>query len=259
MSGNICKFIDNIPSESLCMQNFVLESDACVMKNATKLNYHCLMLIKDGGAIFNIDGKEFTVQTGHLIFVFSGECLEISPDDGCEYMYISFSGGRSDSLFSRFCIDKSNRCFSGFDGIIPLWLESLGRANEKNIDLASESVLLYTLSRFTKEISVKDDLLNRILKLTEEQFSNSDLSITKIAEKLSYNPKYLSHLFKEKMGITYSMHLRNLRIKYAVSLLDHGIDSVKNIAYLSGFSDPLYFSSVFKSVVGVSPKEYKQS
>jgi AraC-like DNA-binding protein len=58
------------------------------------------------------------------------------------------------------------------------------------------------------------------------------------------------------MGIGYAEYLRNLRIKYAVSLFDHGIDSVKNVALLSGFSDPLYFSTVFKTVVGLSPKEY---
>ena len=45
-------------------------------------------------------------------------------------------------------------------------------------------------------------------------------------------------------------------IKYAVSLFDHGIDSVKNVALLSGFQDPLYFSSVFKNVIGVSPTQY---
>jgi two-component system response regulator YesN len=48
-----------------------------------------------------------------------------------------------------------------------------------------------------------------------------------------------------------------MRIKYAVSLFDHGLDSIKNVALLSGFFDPLYFSSVFKQVVGVSPTEYK--
>jgi AraC-like DNA-binding protein len=41
-----------------------------------------------------------------------------------------------------------------------------------------------------------------------------------------------------------------------VSLLEHGIDSVKNVALLSGFSDPLYFSTVFKKDIGISPKEY---
>ena len=47
-----------------------------------------------------------------------------------------------------------------------------------------------------------------------------------------------------------------MRVKYAVNLCDHGIDSVKNIAFLSGFADPLYFSTVFKKVTGNSPKEY---
>ena len=94
--------------------------------------------------------------------------------------------------------------------------------------------------------------------MTEQNFVDSSLSISSIANELSYNPKYLSHLFKEKMGMRYSEYLRMLRVKYAVTLFDRGLDSVKNIAYLSGFDDPLYFSTVFKKVVGVSPKEYKE-
>ena len=58
------------------------------------------------------------------------------------------------------------------------------------------------------------------------------------------------------MGTSYTEYLRMLRLKYAVSLLDHGLDSIKNVALLSGFSDPLYFSTVFKQALGVSPKEY---
>ena len=77
-----------------------------------------------------------------------------------------------------------------------------------------------------------------------------------IAEELAYNAKYLSHAFKEKMQMTYSEYLRSLRIKYAISLFDHGIDSIKNVALLSGFIDPLYFSNVFKKSVGTSPKTY---
>jgi YesN/AraC family two-component response regulator len=45
-------------------------------------------------------------------------------------------------------------------------------------------------------------------------------------------------------------------MKYATMLFDRGLDSVKNVAQLSGYSDPFYFSNVFKKSVGVSPKEY---
>ena len=58
------------------------------------------------------------------------------------------------------------------------------------------------------------------------------------------------------MGVGYTEYLRTYRIKYAVSLFEHGIDSVKNVALLSGFTDPLYFSTVFKKHIGSSPKNY---
>ena len=95
-----------------------------------------------------------------------------------------------------------------------------------------------------------------MLEIAKQSFTDAEFSISTVAEELNYNPKYLSHFFKKKMGITYSEYLRTLRIQYAASLFDHGIDSVKNIAFLSGYTDPLYFSSVFKKVTGLSPKEY---
>ena len=60
------------------------------------------------------------------------------------------------------------------------------------------------------------------------------------------------------MKTSYTEYLRMLRLKYAISLLEHGLDSVKNVAILSGFSDPLYFSTVFKKSIGCSPKEYAE-
>ena len=80
-----------------------------------------------------------------------------------------------------------------------------------------------------------------------------------MSEELSYNSKYLSHAFKEEMGQRYTEYLRDIRLKFAVSLFDNGIDSVKNVALLSGFSDPLYFSTIFKKMTGKTPKEYKRA
>jgi YesN/AraC family two-component response regulator len=174
-------------------------------------------------------------------------------------MYISFTGERSEELFRRFGINAAFRSFDGFESVVPLWQDSLARATDESIGLLAESMLLYAISRLCVDGNMKNDIIGSVISITEESFAESDLSITGIAEELGYNAKYISHLFKEKMGIPYSEYLRNLRIKYAVSLLDHGIDSVKNVAVLSGFQDPLYFSSVFKKVLGISPKEYKKS
>ena len=58
------------------------------------------------------------------------------------------------------------------------------------------------------------------------------------------------------MKVNYSEYLRSIRMKYAISLFELGISSVKNVALLSGYSDPLYFSNSFKKTVGISPKDY---
>lgn len=139
-----------------------------------------------------------------------------------------------------------------------MWEESLLRASEHTIDLASESMVLYTFSRLRDEQTLGDSVIHKMLQITEEQFNNFALSVGTIADELGYNAKYLSHLFKKKTNKSYTEYLRYIRIKYAVTLFDNGIDSVKNVALLSGFSDPLYFSTVFKRSVGMSPKEYIQ-
>ena len=149
-----------------------------------------------------------------------------------------------------------NRCFKGFDGLIPLWTESLCRASEQSVDLAGESMLLYAFSRLSGDNSEQNSIVNQMIELTEEHFTDPELSLSAIADELGYNRKYLSHVFKEKMNMGYSEYLRTIRIKYAVSLFNHGIDSVKNIAFLSGYKDPLYFSNVFKEKTGISPKDY---
>ena len=100
--------------------------------------------------------------------------------------------------------------------------------------------------------------VDRAVEMVEKDFSDAELSLATVAERLGYNQKYLSHAFKEKMGVGFSRYLRTVRIKHAVFLIEHGVESVKNVAYLCGFSDPLYFSAVFKQSVGCSPSEWRQ-
>lgn len=257
-SKNICKFIPDLGNEKIEIHSFIFESDYNTIIKPSRLTQHRIILVRQGSGIFKFNEQEAAFEKGSLIFGFKNEEFSVKCKPGCEYMYIEFSGGRAELLFRRYGINRSNRYFSNFDGAIPLWLDSLSRASEESIDLASESMLLYTFSRLNAAPAAQNDLINRVLEITEQEFTNSELSLSVVADELTYNSKYLSHIFKEKMGIGYSEYVRTLRIKYAVSLFDHGIDSVKNVAYLSGFTDPLYFSSVFKKTVGVSPGEYKK-
>ncbi|MBO5908106.1 MAG: helix-turn-helix transcriptional regulator [Clostridia bacterium] len=253
---NICKFGEGGSSGRLEIHNFVLESNKDITTSVTRTPYSRLFLISTGSGEVNIDGTDHSVKMGSILFVFENEAVKMS--DGIdECMYISFGGVRASELLVRFSVNRINRCFDELEGVIPLWRESLSRANENNLDIIAESIFLYTISRTSGERQEKCDVISAILSISEEHFTESSFSLGDISEMLGYNSKYISHLFKNKMGISFTTYLRDLRIKYAVSLFDYGLDSVKNVAFLSGFSDPLYFSAVFKSAIGISPKEYK--
>jgi len=253
---NICKFIQSSTFDKLETHRFIFETDESTIKQPQKLVHNRMFLITTGSGVFKFDKSLFPFHPGSLILGFRDETVIVDYENKCEYLYIDFSGERSQELFHRFGINKVNRVFDNFDSLIPLWHDSLSRASEMNIELATEGILLYTFSRMKTDSSKKNNLITKILEISEENFANQNLSLLSISEELGYNSKYISHFFKEKMGIGYSEYLKNLRIKYSVSLFDHGIDSVKNVAFLSGFSDPLYFSTVFKKSVGCSPKEY---
>jgi len=253
---NICKFTQPNIYGSLSATCFVMETDEKIMREAARLTSHRILLVTEGHGIFRFDNDAIPFREGSLLFGFEGESFFAEPSQKAVYLYIDFGGGRAEELFFRFKISKNNRSFEGFDGLSPFWRDSLARAQNDTIDLAAESTLLYTFSRLSSQPTEHSGLVASILKLTEEGFKDPELSLSSVAEKLSYNPKYISHAFKQAMKLSYSEYLRDMRIKYATFLFNEGLDSVKNVALLSGFSDPLYFSNTFKKVIGKSPREY---
>ena len=143
--------------------------------------------------------------------------------------------------------------------MIPFWEECQALAEESNIDIVCESVILYSMAKLSPAKKENCDVVSKVIELTQKNFTDPDISISAIADMLGYNEKYLSKHFKKKKGVTYTQYLRGQRIKHAIFLIEQGVETVKNIALLSGFRDALYFSKVFTASVGMPPKDYIKS
>lgn len=93
--------------------------------------------------------------------------------------------------------------------------------------------------------------------------SDCGFSVKDCLKKLPLNYDYIRKLFKKEVGVTPAEYLLNERMKLAQQLLSSGISnrfsaySVSQVAEACGYSEPLYFSRVFKKYFGVSPSEYK--
>ena len=254
---NICKFVQNASAEHLITSNFVYESNPDVLNKTTTKKDHTMYLVISGIGKLVTDYAKAELSPGKLFFTFSGIPFKIESEAEFHYIYISFSGERSEVLFKRYFISPENCIFEGNEGLISFWQNAITRATDINLDLISESVLLYTFSQLTPpEISEEQHLLDDILAHIDANFTDFKLNLQTTAENFGYNPKYLSRIFKQTTGTTFSEHLKHTRIKHAIFLMEQGLTSVKNIALLSGYNDPLYFSNVFKKEIGIPASEY---
>jgi len=93
--------------------------------------------------------------------------------------------------------------------------------------------------------------------LVREQFANPALSVQHIAEQLGCSADYLSHLFHTETKERLVHYMQRIRIDGAILALDTGTQTISEIAYASGFSEPAYFARVFKQHKGVSPQEFR--
>ena len=85
-----------------------------------------------------------------------------------------------------------------------------------------------------------------------------DISLDDVSRQVDISPYYFSKLFKQKEGETFIEYLTNARISHAKELLLNPEYSIKEICVLSGYSDPNYFSRIFKKYEEVTPSEYRE-
>ena len=159
-------------------------------------------------------------------------------------------------------IDLDRCVFAGHGALCDLWINSIVRLSDSNSNILTESMLLYALSYlaptdcFDGKNKQRAALSELIADYVDMHFRDPDLTLRRVADVFAYTEKYLSHLFKKKMNVGFGEYLTNLRLQYAHKLISEGVTSVSEISVRCGYSDPLYFSKVFKKKVGRAPSEY---
>ncbi len=87
---------------------------------------------------------------------------------------------------------------------------------------------------------------------------NEDLTITTLARRMHRNGKYLGELFKQVTGEPLGAYVIRMRMRGACELLAGADQRVQLVAEQIGYADPKHFASMFRSLVGVSPAEYRE-
>lgn len=102
----------------------------------------------------------------------------------------------------------------------------------------------------------RDYILSNAIEYIRMNYAD-DIHVRDIADFCRCSESYINHNFKKKMNLSVSQFINHVRIDKAKELIAETSGSFNEISDKCGFSDPNYFSLVFKKLMGLSPSEYK--
>lgn len=259
MKENICKFLPNNNNvNDINILNFVYETKVQEYKKLKSETVYKMHIVLEGKGLLHVCGDVYDLEKGDVFFTFPSMTYAIESVANFKYMYISYIGVRANMIMDKININKNNFYFPGLERLIEIWKDSI-IDDQTILPLRCEGILLYSFSVLGKQMKEIDNSTQAMLtvkKYIDENFSDQELSLDQISKKCSYNKKYLSTAYKKYFKIGISKYISIIRIQYACTLMEQGFSSVKDIAFLCGFTEPLYFSKVFKDKMGISPREY---
>lgn len=117
---------------------------------------------------------------------------------------------------------------------------------------------LITVIRENRNFSAHQNI-KRTIKYIENNYKDNELSQQAVAEYVNLSVPYLSLIFKQNVGISFSQYLIQYRMEIAKQLLTDPDRKAYDIPELIGYTDYAHFTKSFKKVYGVTPREYRKS
>jgi transcriptional regulator GlxA family with amidase domain len=113
--------------------------------------------------------------------------------------------------------------------------------------------LLKPIESATKEPSLDDLFLEKLVKVILDQLDDPKLAVTDLCRAVHLSNMQVNRKLKALTGKTPSRFIRSIRLQKARELLQTSHLNVSEVAYTVGFSDPNYFSRSFSEEFGISP------
>ena len=117
----------------------------------------------------------------------------------------------------------------------------------------------FLMQRFEMDSAMQSGVERIIAEISQNAF-DPQIDLALVLSKSGYSEDYIRSCFKKITGKTPNEFLTDIRIKHACFLIDiyKNTLSLSEISERCGYLDYIYFSKRFKSVMGMSPREYRK-
>lgn len=100
-------------------------------------------------------------------------------------------------------------------------------------------------------------LLKQAVSYIDSHFTEESLSLNQVAREVNISANYLSAVFSQEIGATFTEYVTGKRMDRAKELLRTTDKRSGEVAAAVGYKDPHYFSFLFKKTQGCTPRDYR--
>jgi AraC-like DNA-binding protein len=211
--------------------------------------YTLIHYVVAGKGIVYKKGEVYPVRAGEAFLIHPNEIVTYTADevDPWYYQWVAFDGELTEKLIQLpTVIDFPS-------GLIQEMLEAV----EQELPAYRVTALLYRMyAELFEGKKTRHHYVRRVQDYIRALYMKP-IRVEEIAQEMNLDRRYLSRLFKEKMGQSIQEYLITVRLEEAQRYLEEGF-SVEESAVLCGYEDACNFSKMFKRRFGVSPLYWKR-
>jgi len=225
-----------------------------------QIGFHDLTFVLEGESTYIVDGVEYAVEAGDVIYIPMGSVREAysskdNPMHSFAFNFYWLPTGGPDPLPLQ-TVTKN-----AFTEEIAEYIRQFSHSwlsQQPGYIMRTKALFMLIIHRvITLRNQHGDDYhIDRRVKRVMEYITGhyqEDLDSNQIAKLVDLNPVYLGKLFKKYTGHSFKKYLNMVRVNQAEMLLSTGGFTVTEVAERCGFQDVSYFSNVFKAIKGVPP------
>lgn len=242
------------------------------------------LIMKKGNGKMYIDGEEYDIGEGDVVFINSEELhVGIKADEEeTEFFAVVFAPEMfgsfgDDIIMNKYVLPVMNKRVK-----LPVMYSDSTVWKRRMLDMLDEIHTVYSMAEEGAELKIKSLLMQiwqicfsrgkhnaednasdptlenikKVLVFIQEEYA-SPLSLEDMAAKVNMSREYFCRRFSELMHMPPFEYLLRVRIENSCRLLNGTDMAIGEAATKCGFNSFSYFSKIFRRVAGCTPREYR--
>ncbi|MNI46178.1 HTH-type transcriptional activator Btr [compost metagenome] len=223
------------------------------------IDFHDLTFIVGGKSTYYINGEEYTVEAGDLLYAPAGSIREAHTFKEApmhSYAFNFFWRGADNEVKLPFGTVTKNwrtkEILEDIKAFSHVWM-----GNQPFYKMKARAIFQMIIYRLLciashQQAPLVDPRIQKSMAFIMDHYTE-EVTVSELASLAGLHPEYLGKLFKQNTGSSCKEFLNRVRVNNAEMLLSAGGVTVSEVAEHCGYRDAAYFSNVFKRIKGYPP------